>query len=73
MNLHLQSAIGPAVHRAANRVLPRLIIGVSVVLVHAFGLMYVQAVEADQTLDSASIATQARQCQSARVRGGESA
>jgi hypothetical protein len=72
-NLHLQSAIGPAVQRAASRVLARLVIGISVILVHAFGLMYVQAVEADQFLDNAPGAAQALQCQSARVRGGESA
>jgi hypothetical protein len=57
--------IDHAVHRAADRMLPRLFVGVSVVLFHVFGLIYVQAVEADQVLGNAVTAAQSQQCQPA--------
>jgi len=64
-NLLSLSHIDHAVHRAADRVLPRLIVGAGVVLIHAFGLIYVQAVEAGQAVDNAVTAAQSQQCQPA--------
>jgi hypothetical protein len=68
-NLSLHSHTDHAAHRAAGRVLPRLIVAAGVVLVHVFGLVYVQAVEADQVLENATTAAQSQQCQPAPVHG----
>lgn len=68
-NLSLLTQIDHAAHRAAGRVLPRVFGGIGVVLIHAFGLIYVQAVEADQVLDNAIAAAQFRQCQHAPTHG----
>ena len=64
-NLLSLSQTGHASQRTAGRMLPRLFVGAGVVLIHAFGLFYVQAVEADQVLDNAKAATQSQQCQHA--------
>jgi len=64
-NLLSRPKIGHAVHRAAGRMLPRLFVGAGVVLVHVFGLIYVQAVDAEQAIGNTVTAAQSQQCQPA--------
>jgi len=51
------------------RLVPRLFIGISVLLLHGAGLMYVQAVDAGQVTGASPALAQPLQCE--RPRGGE--
>ena len=68
-SLVMQSTAGRAPVAIASRILPRVFIGLGVLLIHGAGLMYVQAVEADQVAGNVPAMVQPLQCQ--RPRSGD--